>query len=94
MMKNAAAAMMAAPAIAPTAIPAFAPPERPPPPLFSTGTAAGVLLPPEFEPCWLLPPLVAVFVGLGVPTVVGAMKSSEVTLKQGAWILKSFRLPH
>lgn len=64
----------ARPAItAPTAIPAFAPVERPPPPLFGAADDDAER------------PVLAVPLALGV----GALKSPLVTLKQGTWRLKS-----
>jgi hypothetical protein len=60
--------------IAPTAIPAFAPVDRPPSPSF--GLADG-----EADS-----PVLAVALELGV----GAINPSLVTLKHGTWIVKSF----
>jgi hypothetical protein len=73
--KNPIAPNNASPAmIAPTAIPAFAPVDRPPPPSF--GLADG-----EADS-----PVLAVALELGV----GAINPSLVTLKHGTWIVKSF----
>lgn len=62
--KATAATMAREPRTVPTAMPAFAPPERP-------------SEPPETA------------TGLAVVVAAGGSKSSEVTLKQGTWMLKS-----